>query len=274
MIDWDASAELNNTTIKWLEDRFCRYPHSGIKVVVVCENCNKKRISKYSNVVKLCHACKLKSPDQRKARSDTLKKLYTAPEYINASKERADKRWSDEKQHIDASKRTSEQWKDAEIRANRIKCINKKLESIEYQTVRKEVGLKNSNNKEMHKNISNGMLQYRMNQRWNRNVMNNFIDGENIKDFISYTRNPYGIPQSDLDIWRRMVYKRDYYTCRICGRYDCLVHAHHIKMKSVYPELALDINNGITMCEECHISIYGKEKTFEEELMMMIDGVI
>jgi hypothetical protein len=53
--------------------------------------------------------------------------------------------------------------------------------------------------------------------------------------------------------WRNAVYERDNYTCQICGsKKSNTFNAHHIKPFSLYPQLRFDINNGITLCKECH----------------------
>jgi hypothetical protein len=64
--------------------------------------------------------------------------------------------------------------------------------------------------------------------------------------------------------WRRQVFKRDQYACIKCGAksskgsYTYLT-AHHVREFSKYPELRHDINNGITLCIQCHCKITGHE---------------
>lgn len=41
-------------------------------------------------------------------------------------------------------------------------------------------------------------------------------------------------------------------SCQYCGREDNL-QAHHILSKSKHPEFALLLNNGITLCWDCHV---------------------
>ena len=53
--------------------------------------------------------------------------------------------------------------------------------------------------------------------------------------------------------WRKQVYERDNYTCQCCGsKKSGKFNAHHIYGYSEHKELRTDINNGITLCEECH----------------------
>lgn len=52
--------------------------------------------------------------------------------------------------------------------------------------------------------------------------------------------------------WRLKVFKRDNFTCVICGKKNKTIEADHIKAQSEYPELIYDVNNGRTLCHKCH----------------------
>lgn len=81
--------------------------------------------------------------------------------------------------------------------------------------------------------------------------------------------------------WRRNVFQRDKYICQCCGAHNykgnkCSIklNAHHIYNFKDNKEKALDINNGITLCENCHIkfhSLYGKKNNTPLQLKEFIN---
>lgn len=55
-----------------------------------------------------------------------------------------------------------------------------------------------------------------------------------------------------LKKWRRLVFKRDNYTCQICGVRGGKLNADHIKAWALYPKLRYKLSNGRTLCVPCH----------------------
>lgn len=72
--------------------------------------------------------------------------------------------------------------------------------------------------------------------------------------------------------WRNKVFRRDRWTCKLCGHRSCKskahgdkrsdIEAHHIIPIRVNPKKALKVGNGITLCETCHKETYSKEYKF------------
>ena len=52
--------------------------------------------------------------------------------------------------------------------------------------------------------------------------------------------------------WREKVYKRDNFMCRDCNLKKRDLHPHHIKSFSEFPDYRFDVDNGITLCADCH----------------------
>ena len=63
----------------------------------------------------------------------------------------------------------------------------------------------------------------------------------------------------EYQTWRREVRQRDENTCRICG-VQRNIHIHHVKPLEKYPEFAIELDNGITLCGNCHAFLSGKEE--------------
>jgi len=60
------------------------------------------------------------------------------------------------------------------------------------------------------------------------------------------------INQYKLSLWSKKVRKRDNYTCQACGYKGSNLTAHHIIPKWKSHRLAFKLDNGITLCDECH----------------------
>ena len=56
----------------------------------------------------------------------------------------------------------------------------------------------------------------------------------------------------EYKLWREAIFKRDNYTCVLCGETKKYLNADHIKPFALYPELRLSLDNGRTLCIDCH----------------------
>lgn len=80
------------------------------------------------------------------------------------------------------------------------------------------------------------------------------LQGLTIKEWEGFKRTTSEIIRKSEKYmeWRKAVFERDNYTCQQCGNKGTL-NAHHIKQFAYYPELRFDVNNGLTLCEKCHL---------------------
>lgn len=76
----------------------------------------------------------------------------------------------------------------------------------------------------------------------------------------------------EMDVWRLKIFKRDYFTCRVCNKKVEKIHAHHLNHftsilkennistieEAVRCKILWDVDNGITICIPCHIKIHKK----------------
>lgn len=60
-----------------------------------------------------------------------------------------------------------------------------------------------------------------------------------------------------LKEWRKLVFNRDSYTCQHCGDKKYL-HAHHIVEWAKDESKRFILDNGVTLCVECHSKVHGR----------------
>jgi hypothetical protein len=79
---------------------------------------------------------------------------------------------------------------------------------------------------------------------------------------------------SQYIVWRTRVFERDNWTCQTCHNRRCYLEAHHLKrLSDIIDEYQLktsqdclgclklwDINNGVTLCKNCHNLTKGRRK--------------
>lgn len=79
--------------------------------------------------------------------------------------------------------------------------------------------------------------------------------------------------------WRKSVFQRDHYTCQKCGAKSkkgnaVTLNAHHILNWADNAPVRYDVENGITLCKDCHTlfhSKYGKRETTFEQLKLFLN---
>jgi hypothetical protein len=75
--------------------------------------------------------------------------------------------------------------------------------------------------------------------------------------------------------WRREVFKRDDYTCQKCGVRGGVIRAHHIESFDNNPDKRTLLENGVTLCKECHRNfhhIYGSGNNTQEQLAKFLEN--
>ena len=73
--------------------------------------------------------------------------------------------------------------------------------------------------------------------------------------------------------WRFSIFQRDEFICKKYGKHSKILQAHHIFNWAKYPNKRYDIKNGITLCEECHMSFhieFGKKDNNPEQINIFL----
>lgn len=76
------------------------------------------------------------------------------------------------------------------------------------------------------------------------------VYGKRAVDYLYLTPKELPYTPEELSVWSKEVLYRENYVCEICGRKA--EHAHHIQPKKLEPGFALDPENGLAVCKECH----------------------
>lgn len=186
------------------------------------------------------------TPEMRKAASDRAKERERDPEVRRKRSESLKKTYSDVELREQCAERARAQHQQAESKArhraacteaqNRPETKQKKSESLlkVMKTLRNEPESRITNSI---RQGGDGNLQR--------------ID-KNKADTLRWKSGP------DY-LWQRSVKERDNFTCQHCHTTTHL-HAHHVKPQAAFPELMHDINNGITLCRDCHLDEHRRMK--------------
>ena len=87
----------------------------------------------------------------------------------------------------------------------------------------------------------------------------NVCKGENHPNWkggISKLKRYRHFEDKQIKKWRLNIFTRDNFTCQNCGERGCLLNAHHLKSWANYPELRYKIDNGVSLCKDCHKLIH------------------
>ena len=100
--------------------------------------------------------------------------------------------------------------------------------------------------------------------------------GISVEDFKGFSTTEQHMARNNTYYkeWIRNVFKRDNYTCQCCGKRGGNLNAHHLYNFAEYEDLRYDTENGITLCEQCHLvnypnsfhSIYGERNNTPEQI--------
>jgi len=69
----------------------------------------------------------------------------------------------------------------------------------------------------------------------------------------TYHEIPIDRNKTASKVWRKKVYERDGYNCVVCGKHGGDLNAHHLEAYDSNAELRFSVDNGVTLCPDCHI---------------------
>lgn len=78
---------------------------------------------------------------------------------------------------------------------------------------------------------------------------------------LTFRSEPSARQSPELKEWRKAVMLRDGFACKECGSKIGLC-AHHIKHWAKHPDSRFDVENGVTLCTECHTQQHPENPAF------------
>lgn len=118
-----------------------------------------------------------------------------------------------------------------------VECVEcgKKVYKIEYLVKRNKYQFCS---KECHYKWKSENLIGENSPTWNPNITNEErVMGRNYPEYTKF---------------KKLVMKRDNYTCDVCGQVGSDLNVHHLNGYHWDKENRVNINNGVTICEKCH----------------------
>ena len=62
----------------------------------------------------------------------------------------------------------------------------------------------------------------------------------------------YQLGGNNVRKWSKQIMERENYTCQICNKHGGNLNAHHLNGWNAFPEQRFDLDNGVTLCTDCH----------------------
>lgn len=78
----------------------------------------------------------------------------------------------------------------------------------------------------------------------------------------------------EFRLWREAVFARDNWTCQKCKTKGGKLHSHHIRNFAIDKDLRFAIDNGVTLCKECHNIFhkkYGRKNNNIEQIKQFME---
>lgn len=70
--------------------------------------------------------------------------------------------------------------------------------------------------------------------------------------------------------WRTKVFERDNYTCQDCGIRGGILEPHHLNRFAYYKELRFVVENGLTLCHDCHV----KTRKYDRSKIIYLNATV
>lgn len=248
-------------------------PKSGKPIVAVCDGCCLYRVVKKYAYTDCCSSC-VNSGERhhmfgKHHSEETRKKIGESGKKENLSKETLQK-MSDSSRRENLSPETRKKMSDSH-----------KVENLSEETRRRmsESGRGRTHTEDAKRRMGKASanrtrLPHTEETKRKVSAAKQGVSYEDWKGFASSWRATQ-MRTNAYKNWRKSVFERDDYTCQMCLVRGGYLEAHHILPVRDNKEslLIFDIDNGITLCKECHNKTKRKEYEYVSQFESVIRGI-
>ncbi|KKN08636.1 hypothetical protein LCGC14_1054770 [marine sediment metagenome] len=95
------------------------------------------------------------------------------------------------------------------------------------------------------------------NNKWRKNNPDKVL--KHLKKHLETNSKIFNMTSNEymyaVNSWSKTIKSLDNYMCKSCNSMKNIM-AHHLCPKSDFPELSLDLDNGVTLCKKCHTVVH------------------
>ena len=241
------------------------------KEIRVCVGCSCEDFVQSRQEIYRCRGCRMKDynrdPEKIRKRAESFKKTASDPEWKSRASERAVEREKNPEVREKRSSSVRKAYSDPSLRERLSHSIKEAHARADVKERHRAACIEAQNRPETaaRKSESLKLVIRQALNRPERRIANSIRQGGDgdLKRIDRHKIAGTVWVKSEGYKWSRAVKERDCFTCQHCGSNERKhLHAHHIKSRAGYPELALEVGNGVTLCKPCHLA---EHKRIREE---------
>lgn len=239
------------------------------QIEAICENCGKTFIADASRAKHgKAKNCSLKCSYESRGRNSTTrflaacercgKPFYTTPSKVAAGKGKYCSKECTFPPHFTTCRNCGKEFRYSPS-AERQFCSKKCADKSEIKSIQSRTNtIAAWNDPKKRASLEAGIQRRSESEEWRSAA--HFQKGDKHPRYKGNKQARQDASRYEYKKWHKDVLKKCDYTCRNCGKRGVRLEAHHVKPWASNPELRFDASNGIALCEDCHLSIHGRNR--------------
>lgn len=247
-------------------------PKSEKPIIVACDECEEIRASSKKAYRALCYSCAIKTPEVRHRRSEAQKNRPPITETTRAKHSDRMKGNNYRKGKCDTDETRCKKSESAKRKPPVTDETKHRMSIAQTGRIVSDEGRRNISKAQKNRPPTTSAARHNMSEAQRGEKNGNWKGG--VSSAVDSIRSSMPYKQ-----WRTSVYTRDGFMCCMCGDDSGgNLQAHHIRpvRDNKNNLLLFDVNNGITLCEDCHKLLAGDEYLYIDifDSMLHNRGVI